>query len=415
MKFFGIDWATDLHDVGLLDDQGAELESWQVAHTAAGLTSLLEHLREQGGPPEILVGMESGAALLLSSLTEAGYTVYVLNPKQSDRYRDRHSVAGAKDDRLDWKVCADAVRTDRGRLRAFEPDSPLAQELRLRDRARTRLVETRAAMENQLRQTVAEYFPVLLELGRPMNDLFFLALLRFVRDPERARGVRLSSLQRLIQEHRLRSLEARALREKLRAPSFAVTAPVLEARRDEALRLAHLLEEFNGQIAQAEDALDELAKKHPDHELLQSLPGVGSRLAVRVMAELGDSEARRADPSTLQTYAGTAPVTRRSGKSGRAGCSSVRMRRGCNRTLQAALFTIARASVATSPWAAAFLEHRLRGRKYGRTVALRTLSNKWARIMWALLTTRQTYDEARHTQDLTRAGVPWAPAGKAAA
>lgn len=414
MKYFGIDWATDFHDVGLLDEEGREVAYWQVPHRAAGVASLLERLRKEGGPPEVLVGMESGAILLLGSLLEAGYTVYVLNPKQSDRYRDRHSVAGAKDDRLDWKVCADAVRTDRARLTPVQPDSPLAQEIRFRDRARTRMVEGRASMENQLRQALSEYFPVLLDLDRPMNDPFLLALLEVVKDPVQARSVRRSRLESLIARHHLRSLDAEKLHEMLWAPSIPVPAPLLEARRDEALRLARLIGNFNREIAQAEKALDAAAKKHPDHGLVHSLPGVAARLTVRVMAELGDSEARRANRSTVQTYGGSAPVTRRSGKGGRAGHRSVRMRRGCNRALQAALFMAARASVATSRWAAAYLAHQT-GKGVARTTAVRALSNKWAKILWAVLTTRTPYDEERHIRDLISAGVPWAQSLKATA
>lgn len=414
MKFVGIDWATDLHDVALEDEQGVVLDEWQIEHRPSGFAALLGRLAEEGGPSGVLVGLESGATLLLSAIVGAGYAAYVLNPKQADRFRDRHSPAGAKDDRLDARVLADAVRTDRGRLRAFEPDSPLAQEIALRDRERTRLVQIRAGMENQLRQALSEYFPALADLRREMNDPFLLGLLELVRDPVRAKDVRLSSLERLIAEHRIRSLTAMEVRGRLREPSFALPDFLLAARRDGALRLARIIGGFNEQIAEAEDALDDLAKKHPDYELLKCLPGLGDRLAVRVVAELGDSRARRADPSTLRAYAGTAPVTRRSGKRGRKGKALVLMRRGCNRVLQSALYAMARASVATSAWAKAYLQH-CRARGVPNATAIRSLSNKWAAILWAVLDSRVPYDEARHAADLARYGVPWLKGTEAAA
>ena len=37
----------------------------------------------------------------MESLMEQQVHVYSLNPKQMDRFRDRHTVAGAKDDRRD--------------------------------------------------------------------------------------------------------------------------------------------------------------------------------------------------------------------------------------------------------------------------------------------------------------------------
>ena len=35
---------------------------------------------------------------MVETLVERGFHVYAINPKQLDRFRDRHSVPGAKDD-----------------------------------------------------------------------------------------------------------------------------------------------------------------------------------------------------------------------------------------------------------------------------------------------------------------------------
>ncbi|MEZ5356659.1 MAG: transposase [Bryobacteraceae bacterium] len=40
------------------------------------------------------------------------FTVFSLNPKQMDRFRDLHTVPGAKDDSRDAFVMADSLRTD---------------------------------------------------------------------------------------------------------------------------------------------------------------------------------------------------------------------------------------------------------------------------------------------------------------
>jgi transposase len=206
MKFIGIDWAHEVHDVAILDESGGVQERWRVRHDAGGVGALLERLAREGGPPEILVGIESGAPLLLDQLLAAGYTLYCFNPKQADRYRDRHSVAGAKDDRLDAIVVADAVRTDRERLRPLQRDSDLAEEMRIRDRARTRKVEQRVRLCNQLRQLLTRYFPAVLALGRDMHDSFLLELLRAYPDPRAARAGRMPKLERLLSKHRIRAI-----------------------------------------------------------------------------------------------------------------------------------------------------------------------------------------------------------------
>ncbi len=408
MKYVGIDWGGDRHDVSLVDESGKRIDFWHVSSSPDGLVALMKRLAEEGGPSEVLVGMESGALPVLRALLRERYQTYVLNPKQADRFRDRHTVAGAKDDDLDSFVTADAVRTDRNHLKPYEPDTPLAEEIAIRDRVRTQMVQRRAALENQLRSMLEEYFPAMLKLGRPMEDPFFLDLLHLARDPLHVRTLRTSAVGRLVTKYRLRVLTAQKVLEVLRQPSFNTSAHVMGALRDGALQLATLIAAFNGQIEASETILDDLATKHPDYELLLSLPGLGDRSVVRVLAELGDSPSRRADDTSVQTYAGTAPVTRRTGRRGRKTNGRVVMRRGCNRILQAALFNMARASQASCAWAAAYLED-FRRRRVARVMALRSLSNKWAKIIAVVLRTHVPYDEARHVADLTRYGVEWAP------
>ena len=54
-------------------------------------------------------------------LLAAGYTVYAVNPLQAARYRERHSVSGAKSDVADAHSLADMVRTDAHQLRPVAP------------------------------------------------------------------------------------------------------------------------------------------------------------------------------------------------------------------------------------------------------------------------------------------------------
>ena len=405
MKFAGIDWATETHFAALIGGDGEVLSEWSFPHSFEGLTSFVDRLKKEGGPAGVIVCVESGAPLVVDQLLHAGFTVYSINPKQADRYRDRYTVAGAKDDRRDALVLAQAVRTDRASMRPVEKDSDLAEEIRIRDRARTRKVEERTRLSNQLRQTLSRYFPVLIELGREMHDSFFLALLRVCPDPASAKKVRTPRLARLVEEHRIRAIDAKDLAKRLRAPALAVADYVAAACRDEVLDLVAQVELLNGQIAAADEKLDELTEGHPDHELYRSLPGLGKRLAARMVAELGDRRDRHPESSSLQAFGGTAPVTRRSGKR----ILTVNMRKGCNRTLQAAFFTMARCSLAKSAWAKAFYEDRRRkGQRHA--AAVRALSNKWAKILWAVLFRRKTYDEACHVRHLHKNEVPWAKA-----
>ena len=64
-------------------------------------------------PAEVIVGIETDRGLWVQALVAAGYVVYAINPRAASRYRDRHTLSGAKSDPGDAKMLAELVRTDR--------------------------------------------------------------------------------------------------------------------------------------------------------------------------------------------------------------------------------------------------------------------------------------------------------------
>ena len=63
------------------------------------------------------------------------------------------------------------------------------------------------------------------------------------------------------------------------------------------------------------DAVAEVFATHPDYKIITSFTGLGDVTGARVLAEIGDDRARFADARSLKAYAGSAPVTRASGRS----------------------------------------------------------------------------------------------------
>ena len=132
---------------------------------------------------------------------------------------------------------------------------------------------------------------------------------------------------------------------------------------------------------------------HPDGELLLSLPGLAARLAARVLGEIGDARERFPTSAALQCYAGTAPVTKASGR-----VRLVTARWACNRFLRQALLRWAFCSLGRSTWARSFYDQqRARGKTH--PAALRALANRWLEILHHLLATHQPYDEAIHLRN----------------
>ena len=130
--FVGIDWASQSHQVCLVDARGECLGERAVAHGGLGIEELCDWLiARTGATPEVIgVAIEMTQGPVVEALLERGFCVYGINPKQLDRFRDRFTVAGAKDDRRDAHVLGDSLRTDRHAFRRLSNDEPVIVKLR---------------------------------------------------------------------------------------------------------------------------------------------------------------------------------------------------------------------------------------------------------------------------------------------
>jgi transposase len=138
--FVGDDWAETHHDIVVLDESGARLARRRLAEGLGGVGELHALLAEHAAEPaEVVVGIETDRGLWVSALVEAGYAVFAINPFASSRYRDRHTVSGAKSDPGDAHVLADLVRTDRHQHRPVAADSDLAEAVKVLARDRSPL------------------------------------------------------------------------------------------------------------------------------------------------------------------------------------------------------------------------------------------------------------------------------------
>src|SRR5262249_25556499 len=75
-------------------------------------------------------------------------------------------------------------------------------------------------------------------------------------------------------------------------------------------------------ITNCDTAIAQRAQSHPDFPLFQALPGAGPCGASPLLLACGHQRRRRPPATVLQTYAGIAPVTERSGKKAWVHCSS---------------------------------------------------------------------------------------------
>ena len=163
MYYVGIDWADENHHAYITDDSGEKLASFPIEHNEGGMNKLQNMVyRFSRKLDNVLFSLETDKGLLVSTLMDWGYTVYPINPKAVDRYRDRYKASGIKSDEFDACVLANILRTDRSRFQPILSDSQLSRELKVLTRDREKLVSDRTRLSNRLTAIVKAYYPAAL-------------------------------------------------------------------------------------------------------------------------------------------------------------------------------------------------------------------------------------------------------------
>jgi transposase len=158
------------------------------------------------------------------------------------------------------------------------------------------------------------------------------------------------------------------------------------------IQLTALLRQFDAACAAA-DELAEAAiahfEQHPDAAIITSFPGLGNLASARVLAQIGDDRVRFADARGLKAFAGSAPITRASGKK-----AIVLHRHIKNRRLAAVDSIWALGSLRASPGARRHFDARRAAGDWNHQ-AQRHLFNKFLGQLHHCLQTRQLYNENR--------------------
>jgi hypothetical protein len=390
--FVGIDWAEAHHDVCVLDESGAVLDRRRVPDGVAGLAELHALLADHIDQPEdVSVGIELDHGLLVHALVAARYALYAVNPLAAARYRDRHAVSGAKSDRGDAKVLADLVRTDRHNHRRLSGDSDLADAVKVLARAHQSAIWSRQRQANSLRSALREYFPAALEaFGTDLASGDALAVLSMAATPELGRTLSRSKIAAALRRGgRRRNVDQRAEHIHAAFGSQQLAAPprMADAYGVVTRSTIAIMASLNHQIAELEEALREGFDEHPDAQIIRSLPGLGTILGARVLGEFGDDRTRFATAKSRKNYAGSAPITKASGKT-----HVVLARHARNHRLADALDLWAFCSLTQSPGARCYYD-TLRGRNKTHHQALRQLANRWVGILHHCLDRRIPYNE----------------------
>ena len=404
----GIDWGSEQHQACIVDHAGTLRAERSFAHGGPGLRELAEWIAgtTQVSPADVGVAIEVPHGPVVESRLERGLGVYALNPKQLDRFRDRFSPAGAKDDRRDARTLADALRSDGHAFRRLDPVAPDVIARREWTRIAHNLTRDRTRLTHRMRQQLWRYFPQFLKVESTLSKTWVLELWKRIPTPAQAQRTRTDTMAKLLQRHRVRRIRADEVHRRLREPAIPVAPGTTEAAVAHLQIVSEQLATVGRQLATAQREMDRLtaavaaSMETPENDpgtpaqrdvaILASLPGVGRTVLATLLAEAYDPRRRR-QYHALRCLCGVAPVTRRSGKS-----FVVRRRLDAHQRLQDAVYHWARTAVQHDPVSHA--KYRaLRARGHGHARALRSIADRLLAVAGAMLEAQTLFDPHRQT------------------
>ena len=385
--YLGIDVGkTDHHATGL-STAGSVVHDKPLPQSEPKIRALLQDLATTHGRVLVVVDQpKTIGALVIAVAQDLGIDVSYLPGLTMRRVADLHP-GQAKTDARDAFIIAETARTMAHTLRGITVTEENIAELSMLCGFDDDLAAQITQARNRLRGFLTQIHPALERvLGPRLGHPGVVALLARYSSPARLRTAGRGHVRALLKKH------APRLAEKLTEEIFTalseqtVTVAGTSAAEKIIGRLADQLSQLASQRAEIEAEVLTVVDAHPLTQVLTSMPGVGVRTAARILTEVVGKNFTTA--GHLASYAGIAPVTRRSGTSIRGESPS---RRG-NKVLKRALFLSAFASINASPASRAYYDRkRSEGKRHNQAII--ALARRRTDVLYAMLRDGTFYTE----------------------
>jgi transposase len=399
--YVGWDWASQRHDVTVIDDTGQLVDRWTLTHTEAGIRQAMTRLAGHGRPDDLPVAIEATSGIVVDRLLAAGHPVVPIHPNSFNAARPRWGASKAKSDPGDSFKLADYLRTDGHRLRRLQPTDAATRHLQAISRLRTDHLEAKTTATNQLSALLEAHWPGAKTIFARLDSDIALDFLERYPTPQAAQRLGEARLAAFLRRHGYSGRRTPGqLLHRLRAAPVAVDQLDPEVLADCIRIQVRLLRSLLGSLADLDRALAAALGEHPKATVLQPLPRIGQINLAQVLAEVGPILDRASDLSHAAAEVGATPVTTQSGKG-----AVVQFRWAANTRARTALGIFADNSRHASRWAAhLYRQARRRGKRHPQ--AIRILMRAWLRVIWACWHTGRPYDINHHRAEQRPAKEP---------
>lgn len=313
MYIVGIDIGKNHHEASIVSPEGKQIgRSLRFATTHKGADSLMSFIFKNIGNSPCVFGMEATGHYwypIYSFLKAKGYTIYVINPIQSDSLRKMY-IRQTKNDSIDSFLIAEVIRFGQFGTTSMADENILA--MRQLCRYRDSVISSRTEIKLRIGTIMEQIFP---EYEKQFSSLWVstsMGILEKYLTPENIENAPIDELFEIIKDkshNRLTKAKAISIKE-----AAADTFGIKIAQDAFSFQLKQLIDRMNFHDKQIE-ALDiEIMKYYEQFDCyLHTIPGIGIIGAATILAEIGDIS-RFKNSSSLIAFAGIDPTVRQSGE-----------------------------------------------------------------------------------------------------
>lgn len=313
MYIVGIDIGKNHHEASIVSPEGKQIgRSLRFATTHKGADSLMSFIFKNIGNSPCVFGMEATGHYwypIYSFLKAKGYTIYVINPIQSDSLRKMY-IRQTKNDSIDSFLIAEVIRFGQFGTTSMADENILA--MRQLCRYRDSVISSRTEIKLRIGTIMEQIFP---EYEKQFSSLWVstsMGILEKYLTPENIENAPIGELFEIIKDkshNRLTRAKAISIKE-----AAADTFGIKIAQDAFSFQLKQLIDRMNFLDKQIE-ALDcQILEYYEKFDCyLHTIPGIGIIGAATILAEIGDIS-RFKNSSSLIAFAGIDPTVRQSGE-----------------------------------------------------------------------------------------------------
>ena len=313
MYIVGIDIGKNHHEASIVSPEGKQIgRSLRFATTHKGADSLMSFIFKNIGNSPCVFGMEATGHYwypIYSFLKAKGYTIYVINPIQSDSLRKMY-IRQTKNDSIDSFLIAEVIRFGQFGTTSMADENILA--MRQLCRYRDSVISSRTEIKLRIGTIMEQIFP---EYEKQFSSLWVstsIGILEKYLTPENIENAPIDELFEIIKDkshNRLTKAKAISIKE-----AAADTFGIKIAQDAFSFQLKQLIDRMNFLDKQIE-ALDcQILEYYEKFDCyLHTIPGIGMIGAATILAEIGDIS-RFKNSSALVAFAGIDPTVRQSGE-----------------------------------------------------------------------------------------------------